>query len=92
LNPVTTPSGLTMIGAYLDKRLPPSLGVPEIAFLGRSNVGKSSLLNRLVSKAGGDSARVGKTPGATAAVKLYALLGQKRRPPRIRLCQAIQRN
>lgn len=77
-NPVTTPSGLTMIGAYLDKRLPPSLGVPEIAFLGRSNVGKSSLLNRLVSKAGGDSARVGKTPGATAAVNLYALLGQKR--------------
>ena len=77
-NPVTTPSGLIMIGAYLDKRLPPSLGVPEIAFLGRSNVGKSSLLNRLVSKAGGDSARVGKTPGATAAVNLYALLGQKR--------------
>lgn len=75
-NPQSAPSDLTMVGAYLEKRLPPSLGVPEVAFLGRSNVGKSSLLNRLVSKAGGDTARVGKTPGATAAVNLYALLGQ----------------
>ena len=48
------------IGAYLDKQLPPRLGVPEVAFLGRSNVGKSSLLNKLV---GSETARVGKTPG-----------------------------
>lgn len=70
---------LKFIGGFLDKRAPPSLGVPEVAFLGRSNVGKSSLLNKLVSKAGGDSARVGKTPGATASVNLYALLGQPKR-------------
>ena len=70
--------GLSFIGAYLDKRLPPSLGVPEVAFLGRSNVGKSSLLNCLVShtRSGGDTARVGKTPGATASVNLYALYQQ----------------
>lgn len=74
-NAQTAPSELRMVGGYLDKQLPPSLGVPEIAFLGRSNVGKSSLLNRLVNKAAGDSARVGKTPGATASVNLYALLG-----------------
>jgi hypothetical protein len=78
-NPLNAPSDLTMVGAYVENRLPPSLGVPEIAFLGRSNVGKSSLLNRLVSKAGGDTARVGKTPGATASVNLYALLGPKRK-------------
>lgn len=78
-NPASTPSDLTLVGAYLEKRLPPSLGVPEVAFLGRSNVGKSSLLNKLVAKVGGDAARVGKTPGATAAVNLYALLGQPRR-------------
>ena len=78
-NPISAPSDLTMVGAYLENRLPPSLGVPEVAFLGRSNVGKSSLLNRLVSKAGGDIARVGKTPGATASVNLYALLGPKRK-------------
>ncbi|KAL7505037.1 hypothetical protein ACHAXN_002576 [Cyclotella atomus] len=74
-NSQTAPSELRMVGGYLNKQLPPSLGVPEIAFLGRSNVGKSSLLNRLVTKAAGDSARVGKTPGATASVNLYALLG-----------------
>jgi GTP-binding protein len=58
------------IGAYLNKQLPPRLGAPEIAFLGRSNVGKSSLLNKLVSS---DAARVGKTPGATASVNLYGI-------------------
>jgi GTP-binding protein len=58
------------IGAYLDKRLPPRLGAPEVAFLGRSNVGKSSLLNKLVAS---ESARVGKTPGATASVNLYGI-------------------
>jgi hypothetical protein len=78
-NPLSAPTELSMVGAYLDSRLPPSLGVPEVAFLGRSNVGKSSLLNKLVSKAGGDIARVGKTPGATASVNLYALLGPKRK-------------
>ncbi|KAL7548041.1 hypothetical protein ACHAWF_011328 [Thalassiosira exigua] len=81
-NPISAPSDLSMVGAYLEKRLPPSLGVPEVAFLGRSNVGKSSLLNKLVSKTGGDTARVGKTPGATASVNLYALLGQPRRKGR----------
>jgi GTP-binding protein len=61
---------IDFIGAYLDKQLPPRLGAPEVAFLGRSNVGKSSLLNNLV---GSDSARVGKTPGATASVNLYGI-------------------
>ena len=78
-NPQSVPSDLVMVGAYLGKKLPPSLGVPEVAFLGRSNVGKSSLLNKLVTRVGGDSARVGKTPGATASVNLYALLGQAKR-------------
>ncbi|KAL3912883.1 MAG: hypothetical protein SGILL_006714 [Bacillariaceae sp.] len=58
-------------GAFLNKQLPPRLGVPEVAFLGRSNVGKSSLLNKLVNKS--DLARVGKTPGATASVNLYGI-------------------
>ena len=58
------------IGAYLQKQLPPRLGAPEVAFLGRSNVGKSSLLNRLINA---DMARVGKTPGATSSVNLYGM-------------------
>lgn len=76
-NPEKAVQGQRFIGAYLDRNLPPRLGVPEVAFLGRSNVGKSSLLNRLAKS--GDMARVGKTPGATASVNLYALLDAQER-------------
>ena len=41
---------------------------PVVAFVGRSNVGKSSLLNRLL---GTQSARVGKTPGKTRGIYFY---------------------
>jgi GTP-binding protein len=64
-------------GAFLNKQLPPRLGTPEVAFLGRSNVGKSSLLNKLVGKS--DLARVGKTPGATASVNLYGIFDTGRK-------------
>jgi GTP-binding protein len=49
----------------------PAPGVPEIAFLGRSNVGKSSLLNSLV---GDNAAKVSQTPGRTRAINFFALL------------------
>ena len=77
-NPDKDIAGTKFTGAYLGRQLPPELGCPEVAFLGRSNVGKSSLLNRLVKgmndggisspgSSGSDLARVGKTPGATAS-------------------------
>lgn len=50
----------------------PDLGLPEIAFVGRSNVGKSSLLNRL---AGAKIARTSKTPGRTQAVNFFEVAG-----------------
>jgi GTP-binding protein len=52
----------------------PAPGVPEIAFLGRSNVGKSSLLNTLV---GENAAKVSSTPGRTRAINFFALLDQR---------------
>jgi GTP-binding protein len=72
-SPASVACDMKFVAAVLDRKLPPRLGVPEIAFLGRSNVGKSSLLNRLSSVSNNnDEARVGKTPGATASVNLYA--------------------
>jgi GTP-binding protein len=50
--------------------------VPEIAFLGRSNVGKSSLLNALV---GEKTAKVSSTPGRTRAINFFALLDPSQR-------------
>jgi GTP-binding protein len=55
----------------------PAPGVTEIAFLGRSNVGKSSLLNALV---GEKAARVSQTPGRTRAINFFSLQDDKLRP------------
>ena len=54
----------------------PALELPEIAFLGRSNVGKSSLLNTL---AGEKTAKVSSTPGRTRAINFFALLDPSQR-------------
>ena len=45
-------------------------GTPEVAFVGRSNVGKSSLLNRL---AGSAIARTSSTPGRTRTVNWFRI-------------------
>jgi len=48
----------------------PTPGPPEVAFLGRSNVGKSSLLNSLV---GTTIARVSNTPGRTQMINFFGV-------------------
>jgi GTP-binding protein len=47
----------------------PDSTLPEIAFSGRSNVGKSSLLNRLVGRK--KLARVSRTPGRTREINFF---------------------
>jgi GTP-binding protein len=51
----------------------PPAELPEIAFAGRSNVGKSSLLNRLVNRK--KLARVSNTPGRTREVNFFKVNG-----------------
>src|SRR5262245_22439813 len=60
--------------------LPPP-GPPEVAFAGRSNVGKSSAINALLGRKG--LARTSKTPGRTQTINFYALGGEVE--PRARL-------
>ena len=52
---------------------PPS-DLPEVAFVGRSNVGKSSLLNRLVRRKA--FARVSRTPGRTREINFFRVNGE----------------
>jgi len=52
----------------------PPPGLPEVAFAGRSNVGKSSLLNRLVRRKA--FARVSRTPGRTREINFFQVNDQ----------------
>lgn len=52
----------------------PCGGIPQIAFSGRSNVGKSSLLNALTKRK--SLARVSGTPGKTITVNFYEIDGK----------------
>jgi GTP-binding protein len=57
-------------GATDETAIPPA-GLPEIAFAGRSNVGKSSLVNALTGRA--TLARVSRTPGRTQQLNFFEL-------------------
>jgi len=63
------------ITSATDPRQFPAPSAPEIAFLGRSNVGKSSLINALV---GTKIAKTSNTPGRTQTINFFDL----RRPGR----------
>jgi GTP-binding protein len=56
----------------------PITGLPEIAFLGRSNVGKSSLINSLVSS---KIAKTSNTPGRTQTINFFEIRWQGRPKP-----------
>lgn len=60
-------------GAMSLEQLPP-LGLPEVAFAGRSNVGKSSLLNALTNRKA--LARTSHTPGRTQQLNFFDLGGR----------------
>jgi GTP-binding protein len=51
----------------------PRLAMPEVAFIGRSNVGKSSLINLLTERR--DLAKVSGTPGKTKLINFFTING-----------------
>ena len=62
-----------VIGASKMDDIPP-LRLAEVAFTGRSNVGKSSLLNAMVGRK--DLARVSNTPGRTQQLNFFNVAGK----------------
>ena len=59
--------------AYGTSEQLPASTLPEVSFAGRSNVGKSSLLNKLMYRKG--LAKVSSTPGKTATINFYDVDG-----------------
>ena len=58
-------------GTVVAKGAPPPDTLPQVAFSGRSNVGKSSLINVLLQRTRTKIARVSATPGKTQALNFY---------------------
>ncbi len=64
-------SSCRLHATVLDATRVPEDGRPQIAFMGRSNVGKSSLINRALGRKG--LAYTSKTPGRTQGINFYLL-------------------
>jgi GTP-binding protein len=62
------------VGSFPSINLCPKPQFPEYAFIGRSNVGKSSLINMLTSKKG--LAKVSNTPGKTQTLNYFQINGK----------------
>jgi GTP-binding protein len=57
------------VGSFVREDKCPTISMPEYAFIGRSNVGKSSLINMLCRKK--DLAKVSNTPGKTQTINYF---------------------
>ena len=62
-------NNVSLMLSAVSKRQYPNTDLPEIAFAGRSNVGKSSLINKLLNRK--KLARVSAQPGKTATINFY---------------------
>ncbi len=69
---MSSPLSLTFVASASDVAQMP-VGDREVAFVGRSNVGKSSLINALANQK--QLARVSNTPGRTQLINLFELRG-----------------
>lgn len=65
---------IKFIAGFANKKSLRGFGIAEVALLGKSNVGKSSLLNQLCNKK--NLARVSKTPGCTQQINFFSVDGK----------------
>ena len=65
-------------GAINSKQFP-QIGVPEFAFFGRSNAGKSSLINMLLNRK--NLVKTGSKPGMTREINFFAVNAPANKPP-----------
>lgn len=63
------------VASFRDPRRLPASTTPEVSFVGRSNVGKSSLLNRLFGRSKTPLAKVSSRPGKTATINFFDVDG-----------------
>ena len=59
------------LGSFQYEKQCPTTGLPEFAFIGRSNVGKSSLINMICDKKG--LAKVSQSPGKTQTLNFFTI-------------------
>lgn len=62
-------NNVNLMVSAVSKKQHPATDLPEIAFAGRSNVGKSSLINKMLNRK--KLARVSASPGKTATINFY---------------------
>lgn len=63
------PLDVHYIGSYKDVKSCPSYDLPEYCFIGRSNVGKSSIINLITAKE--EIARTSRKPGKTQSINIF---------------------
>lgn len=62
-----------LLATAVDRKQYPRHDLPEVALVGRSNVGKSSLINRIIQRR---LARTSNTPGRTQTLNFYGVNGR----------------
>jgi GTP-binding protein len=67
-------NSIEQVGKYGPRDTVPPGELPQVAFTGRSNVGKSSLINRMLSRR--KLAPISSTPGKTRKIHLFRINGQ----------------
>lgn len=65
---------ISFLGSFSNNKTCPETKLPEYAFIGRSNVGKSSLVNMLSGKT--HIAKVSNTPGKTQLINIFQIANQ----------------